>query len=308
MADAYTRAGVNHILSISGFHIGIIVLFMVQVFLWLATRWEIPPLYCNLRRAVLLLTLPAMVAYLLLTGSAPATARAVVMLAVFALALHVERESDPLNALLIAAMLLVTAHPPSVFDISFQLSFLALWGIVLALPPVMARLDGIKPGWLRALIQFVAASCAACGATAVPVLFTFHQASLNGIVSNFLIVPLLGYGAVLGGFCALPLVPVCAPAADLLLWLAGKLVLLSNSLVLMFAKLPLLHFYGITRLDMVLFLACMSVMSFLHSVRVRLVACSSLIFMAVTGHMLAPSPYDGRLHVTMLSVGQGRHC
>jgi competence protein ComEC len=87
LAAAYTRAGVNHILSISGFHVGIISYFIVMIALLLATRSEYIELRFILRRMVLLLSLAAMLLYLLLTGSAPATARSVIMLAAFVLAL-----------------------------------------------------------------------------------------------------------------------------------------------------------------------------------------------------------------------------
>jgi competence protein ComEC len=83
LADAYTRSGVNHILSISGFHIGIIAAFITLISLWLITRCEYLALRCNARRVVILLAVPAMCAYLLLTGNAPATARSVIMLAAF---------------------------------------------------------------------------------------------------------------------------------------------------------------------------------------------------------------------------------
>jgi competence protein ComEC len=304
LAAAYTRAGVNHILSISGFHVGIISYFIVMVALLLATRSEYLALRFNLRRMVLLLSLPAMLLYLLLTGSAPATARSVIMLAAFVLALHAERETDPLNALLTAAFLLVTVNPPTLFDISFQLSFLALWGIVVFVPPCMERFVHAGRGWLRSLLQFIAASCAASFATAVPVLFAFNQASLNGIVSNFLIVPLLGYGAVLTGFCALPFVYLFPPLAHLLLTIAAKMVLLSNGLITLFAALPVIRFHGISGLDMLLFLLFMCVATFLHHLKSRLILCALLPTVAVALHLAAPSDADGLLHVTMLSVGQ----
>jgi competence protein ComEC len=103
----------------------------------LTTRFEKLALHFNLRRMVLILTVPAMLLYLCLTGSAPATARSVIMLAAFVLALCAERETDPVNGLLLSAFLLLAIHPPTLFDISFQLSFLALWGIVVIVPPVM---------------------------------------------------------------------------------------------------------------------------------------------------------------------------
>jgi competence protein ComEC len=136
------------------------------------------------------------------------------------------------------------------------------------------------------------------------VLFAFNQASLNGIVSNFLIVPLLGYGAVLAGFCALPLVYLFPPLAHLLLAIAAKMVLLSNGLIALFAVLPVIRFHGITRLDMLLFLLFMCAVTFLYHHKAKLILCVLLPAIAVAVHLAAPSAADGRLHITMLSVGQ----
>ena len=303
--QAYTDAGVNHILSISGFHVGIIACFIAMAALFCATRSEFLALRFNLRRSVLLLAVPVMILYLVLTGTAPATARSVVMLAAFVLALYIERESDPVNALLISAFLLVALNPPSLFEISFQLSFLALWGIVIMVPAVAERIKGVEKPWQRNLILFTAASCAASLATAVPVLFYFNQASLNGILANFAIGPLLGYGAVLIGFCALPFVFIYAPLASSLLWLAGKLTAIANALVVVLAKLPLLHYHGINRLDLLVLVAAMSTLTFIHNRRLKIALCALLPLAAVSAHVAAPSPDDGRLHITMLSVGQG---
>ncbi|HEY4745873.1 MAG TPA: DNA internalization-related competence protein ComEC/Rec2 [Desulfuromonadaceae bacterium] len=302
---AYTRAGVNHILSISGFHVAIIAFFIVQISLFVATRSEWLALRFNLRRLVLLLSLPAMVLYLVLTGTAPATARSVIMLVAFVLALYAERETDPVDALLLSALVLLAINPPSLFDVSFQLSFLALWGIVILVPAAMERCTTISRGWLRTLLQFVAASCAASLATAVPVLFYFNQASLNGILANFLIVPLLGYGAVLAGFCALPFVVCFPPLAHLLLWLAGKLVVLSNWLIALFNHMPLVQSHAITRLDMLACLLFMSGLTFIRGRRLKIAFCALLPVAAIGIHLAAASPQDGRLHITMLSVGQG---
>lgn len=330
LANAYTRAGVNHILSVSGFHVGIIAYFIVTIVLLLATRSEKLALHLNLRRMVLLLTVPVMLLYLCLTGSAPATARSVIMLTVFVLALYAERETDPVNTLLLSAFLLLAIHPPSLFDVSFQLSFLALWGIVAIVPSVMnisstleecfctlqsehrivnallqcARDRVVKRSWLRTLVQFVAASCAASFATVVPVLFIFKQASLNGILTNFLIVPILGYGAVLAGFCAMPFIVICQPIAHLLMWIAAEMVVLSNWLIGLFARLPVVHFYGISALDMLMFVAVMCVLTFIRHKPAKVSLCVALPCVAILAHVCAPSAADGRLHITMLSVGQ----
>jgi len=302
--DSYSRSGVSHILSISGFHVGIIAYFVVLCVLLIATRFELPALRWNLRRAAVLIALPAMVVYLLLTGAAPATSRSVVMLGAFVLALYAEREVDPVNALLLSAMILLAINPPSLFDISFQLSFLALWGIVVFVPLIVGPFASHFHGWQFTLVQFAAASVAASVATIVPLLFAFNQASLNGILSNFLIVPILGYGAVLTGFCALLFVPFIPGCAHLLLWITAQLVFVSNCLITLFGSLPLISFYGITQLDMLLFLVFMCSVTFMRPGRAKVMLCCLMPCLAVLAHFAKAPQADGQMHVTMLSVGQ----
>ena len=304
LADAYTRAGVNHILSISGFHVGIIAAFITALVIWFLTRLEYPALRWNVRRVALLIAVPAMLAYLFLTGSAPATARSVIMLAVFAVALFAEREHDAINTLLLAAFILVAINPPTLFDVSFQLSFISLWGILVAAPLIMKLTAPVKSRYLRAMIQFAAVSATASCVTLLPVLFIFKVASLNGILTNFLIVPLLGYGAVLAGFIVLPLLPLLPSLSPLLLWPAAALVTISNRFILWCTSLPVLTFHGITGWDMFFFLLFMTSMTFL---RRRVLLLFSGVLIPVTAcalHIYVATAADGRLHITMLSVGQ----
>lgn len=304
LADAYTRAGVNHILSISGFHVGIIAAFISLLVAWFLTRFEYPALYWNIRRIAVFTAVPAMVAYLFLTGSAPATARSVIMLSVFALALFSEREQNSVNTLLLAAFLLVAINPPTLFDVSFQLSFISLWGILLAVPLIMKNTVHLDSPWLRGLILFAATSAAAACVTLLPVLYIFKVASLNGILTNFLIVPLLGYGAVLAGFIALPLVALFPALAPLLLWPAAALVTASNLFINWCSSLPVIVFHGITGWDLFFFLLFMTGVTFFRN---RLLLLVSVLLIPVTAcalHLYMSNSADGRLHVTMLSVGQ----
>lgn len=304
LADAYTRAGVNHILSISGFHIGIITAFISLLIIWFLSRFEHPALHWNIRVIAVLIALPVMVAYLFLTGTAPATARSVVMLSVLAAGLLAEREHDAVNTLLFAAFFLVAINPPTLFDVSFQLSFLSLWGILVAVPLIMEHTASVRYPWLRTLIQFVAASVAASCVTLLPVLFIFKVASLNGILTNFLIVPLLGYGAVLTGFIALPLVMVFPTLAPIFLWPAAELVVLSNKFITWCSFLPVFNFHGITGRDMFFFLLFMTCMTFLKNKFLLRGAGVLVPVCACTMHLYAANASDGRLHITMLSVGQ----
>lgn len=304
LADAYTRAGVNHILSISGFHVGVLAAFITILTQWLLTRFEYSALRWNIHRIAVFAAVPTMLAYLFLTGNAPATARSVIMLTVFAVALFAERERDSINTLLLAAFFLVTINPPTLFDVSFQLSFLSLWGILVAVPLIVKRTPGIRSCWLRIMVQFVVASVTAACVTLLPVLFIFNIASFNGILTNFLVVPLLGYGAVLTGFIVLPLVMLLPAFAPLLLWPAASLVLLSNQFIMRCMSLPVITFHGVTRWDMFFFLLFMVCVTFLKNRGTRIASGLLITVCASAVHIYTASVVDGRLHITMLSVGQ----
>jgi competence protein ComEC len=75
-------------------------------------------------------------------------------------------------------------------------------------------------------------------------------------------------------------------------------------LILQFARLPVVHFYGITALDMLMFVSVMCVLTFLRHKHARLFFCSVLPLIAIVSHVCTSSVADGRLHITMLSVGQ----
>ncbi len=304
LAAAYTRAGVNHILSISGFHVGIIATCISLLTMWCLSRSEYISVRWNIRKIAVLVSVPTMAGYLMLTGSAPATARSVLMLMVFALALYAEREQDAINTLLLAAFVLVAANPPTLFDISFQLSFVSLWGIMLIVPPISRWCERLASLRLRTLILFVAASVAATAVTVLPVLHTFNVASMNGILTNFLIVPLLGYGAVLAGFVAAPVTLLVPWAAPCLLWPAAVMVQISNRFILWCISLPVYNGYFVTTGDMLFFWLLLVWLTFVSR---PVVLRSGALLLVVAGcavHFIQASVGDRLLHITMLSVGQ----
>lgn len=305
MKDAYTRTGVNHILSISGFHVGIIAFFIFQVMLWIAKRWEFLLLYLNLRRFTLVLTLPALVFYLFLSGAAPATLRSVIMIGVFILAMVLEREADPIDSLMLAAVIILAGSPPALFDISFQMSFLALWGIVVLTPILMTPFKSFNSRIGRKILVFFMATVAATVATIIPVAYYFHRTTLTGLISNFLIVPLLGYGAVVLGFAALPLVYVVPFGAKALLLAAAFLVKLSNAAIVLLAKIPTLPVFTPPWPSLAILYVFLMMVTFLKAGKLR--RYSSFFLLLILGVSLLPIPSadKGKLALTFFSVGQG---
>ena len=300
---AYTRAGVNHILSISGFHVAVVALAVYQLLYLLGRCSETLMLRCNLRRMALLAGLPVIVFYLFLSGAAPATARSVAMIVLGVLALLTDRETDPVNVLIVAALLLLGINPPLLFDLSFQLSFLAIWGLVVLTPLLMKPFVRWEHGMVGKLILVLAASVAAIAVTLVPVAYYFHRTTATGIVANLFIVPLMGYGAVVIGFAALPFTVVAPGVAKLLIDMAAFLVFLSDRIILFLAKLPLLPRWSPTRLDLLLFFLLLLSLTFLSRRRATGTVAAVLTLM-IAGHV----PWGGAgpegLEVTFFSLGQ----
>jgi len=303
---AYSRAGVSHILSVSGFHVGVVVAVWVFGLRWLLLRWEWLSLRIDVRRSTLLTALPAMLLYLVFTGGAPATARSVLMLTAVVIAIWSEREVDSLDALLLAGFLLLLGDAGVLFDLSFQLSFLALWGLLVLTPLLVAPFEQvISRGWQRTLLLFCAASLAAVLATMAPVLGVFHQVSFTGILSNVVVVPLLGYGATVLATAAMPLQFLMPGLATVLLKLSGWLVLCSNNFILWISRLPVLHSFSAGPLDLLATVLLLAILSFVQSARTKGIAVSLLMAGLMLVHLWPDAAPDGKMRIAFLSVGQG---
>lgn len=306
LAMQYARSGVSHILSVSGFHVGVVTFVWVQLFTWLLLRWEWFALRVAVRRIALLSAVPLMLIYLLFTGAEPATVRSVLMLSAVVLALWSERETDTLDVLFTAAFLMLLVDPASLFDLSFQLSFLSLWGLIVVTPILVKPFERFTlQGWQRMLLLFCAASLAATLATMVPVLVVFHQASLTGVLANLVVVPLLGYGATVLATTAIPLTIVVPSAAWILLKPAGWLTGLSNQFVSWIAGIPVLHWYGLGAVDLIAAIALLAVISFVHSAKHKTGFTLVLISGCIVYHLFSAPAVDGKLRMNFLSVGHG---
>jgi competence protein ComEC len=303
--DAYTRAGVNHILSISGFHVGVIALFVFQIMVLAAKGSEFLLLRLNMRRLSLIFTIPVLIFYLFLSGTAPATIRSVIMIGVYILAMVMDREVDPLDSLMLAAVIILASSVPALFDLSFQLSFLAIWGILVLTPILVTPFKRVKGKLAGKMIIFLFASISAIAATIIPVAYYFHRTSVIGLLSNFFIVPLLGYGAVVLGFTALPFVYLSPFLAKVLLLAAAYMVKISNYIIMILAKLPIMPVFNPTPFQLALSFLFMAAITFINPVKTRVSCCLIIALIFAGSAILHGSSNKGKLVLTFFSVGQG---
>jgi len=245
LRDAFNRAGVGHLLAISGLHIGIVASVAFLFFSWILSRFKLLLFNAWVKKGAAILSFFPVFAYGILSGMAPSTARAVIMVGVFLMTFLFEREHDLMNTLALAAMLILIVHPPSVFSISFQLSFSAVLSIIYGLSKVHKRrvffLNGQKKSWytgiLDRLFSFFLVSFFAIIGTLPLVMLYFNQVSLIGIFTNFLIIPIIGFIVVPTGLFSVFLYPVSSEAASWFLFISGIVLSKAISLVNLFSDL-----------------------------------------------------------------------
>lgn len=246
LRDAFNRSGVGHLLAISGLHIGIVASVAFFFFSWVLSRFRVLLFNAWVKKGAAILSFLPVLAYGLLSGMAPSTSRAVIMVGVFLMTFLLEREHDLMNTLALAAMLILIIHPPSVFSISFQLSFCAVLSIIYGLSKVYKRQDffsgrqtkSLFARAMKRLVSFFLVSFFAIMGTLPLVMLYFNQASLIGVFTNFLIVPIIGFMVVPAGLFSVFLYPVSAELASWGLYISGAVLSKAISLVNLFSALP----------------------------------------------------------------------
>ncbi len=220
----FNRAGVAHVLAISGLHLGLVAAGALLLFTRLLT-WIRPLRNAGwVRRAAAMGAFVPTAAYALLAGMSPSTQRALIMVAVFLAAIVINRRHDLCNTLALAALVITVVHPPALFSVSFQLSFAAVLAIVWLLkhlPGMMPLPKNMLTRLANRLVWLAAVNLAATLATLPIVAHNFNQVSLVGSVTNMVVVPLVGMIVLPAGLAGVFLNGLLPAAGTLLLKLAA---------------------------------------------------------------------------------------
>jgi len=181
----YVNAGAIHILAISGLHIGIILFLL---------KWLFKPLLLikHGRYITAIIILFILWSYAVVAGLSPSILRAVTMFSVITVGMYLKRPYNIYNTLAISAFILLIWNPMILFEIGFQLSYLAVIGIVAIHPLLFARLK-TPYAFPNKIITLITVSLAAQLGILPLSIFYFHQFPGLFLLTNVVVIPFLGF-------------------------------------------------------------------------------------------------------------------
>lgn len=181
----YINAGAIHILAVSGLHVGLILLILTYI---------LKPLH-RIKKGKLisgLLIITLLWCFAIIAGLSSSVTRAVTMFSIVAFAMHIKRPSNIYNTLAFSILLLVLFKPLIIFDVGFQLSYLAVIAIV-SIQPILVNLWEPKYYIPKKLWDVFTVTIAAQFGVLPISLFYFHQIPGLFFIANLIIIPFLGF-------------------------------------------------------------------------------------------------------------------
>ena len=229
--ESFRNSGTMHILAISGLNVTLIAAAFLYFFKLIRLK----------RKISYALTMLFLVFLMLLAGSSASVVRATVMCIVFLTGILLGREVDGYNSLGTAALFILIVNPKNIFDIGFQLSFIAVLSMIYLTPKLTLF---IKKDWnfylRKYLLEPFSVSISATAGTFPFILYHFRMGTPIAIISNIFIVPLM-FVLMIGGMCfiALGWVPFIG---DLLSYFNNMLANIIFFLAEFFAGIKFGHF------------------------------------------------------------------
>ncbi len=234
--DIYSQVGASHVLALSGLHL-MIIYAVISLFIgWRQFR--------TLSQVLIVLSIWA---FAFLVGLSPSVVRSAFMITIYALLSLGYRERMSVNTLAFTAIVMLIINPFSLYDVGFQLSFMAVWSIVL-LNPLFLSLVPLhvlqRHRWLNTIWGLTTVSVSAQIGTAPLVAYYFGKFPTYFLLSNFIVIPLATAILYLTLSCLVTF--WWTGVQQLLVVTLGATVSLMNSMLTFVANLPKSSVEGIS--------------------------------------------------------------
>jgi competence protein ComEC len=318
--EPFDRSGVSHIMAVSGLHLGLVAWLFFAFFRWILSFFQRLLLIVDVRKLAALITTVPVIGYGLLTGFQLSSQRAVVMILVFLWSIIIGRERDVWSSLCLAALVILLLSGDSLFTTSFQLSFIAVAGILWLSPLIFAFVSkctaamGLsqKPRLLYAILKYVigliAVTTAATLMTIPLVAYHFHRFSIMALPANLTVVPIIGLWVVPLGLLSSLALFISPALAGFILSLGGAGLNLAISAVQFWSDIPWSSIWIIrpSWLEIALVYGLLYLGMRFRSARVYRVLMAVLltILLVDIGYWVYQTRFNRSLRVTVLDVGR----
>jgi competence protein ComEC len=184
LRDTFSKTGSMHVLAVSGLHVGILFLILSKIWASLiGSGYRSKSRFCFLLVGIWM--------YAAVTGFSPSVSRATLMFSFILLSQVLDRPAQVNNSILAAAVILLCINPHNLFQLGFQLSFSAVWGIV-NLQPLFMRILSFDNQFLHSVWELTTVSIAAQLATMPLTISSFGSFPCVFLLANYIVIPLAG--------------------------------------------------------------------------------------------------------------------
>lgn len=181
--EAYAASGAMHVLAVSGLHVGILYVLFSFLFGFLK---QLP--FGNIWFTLVIIVL--MLGFAFITGFSPSVTRATIMFSFIAFGKLIRKQQYIVNTIAASACVILLIQPNALFQIGFQLSYLAVIGIVLFYP-VFSEKWNASGRFMKWLVGLILVSVIAQAITAPMNAFYFHRFANYSILANLIVIPLV---------------------------------------------------------------------------------------------------------------------
>jgi len=228
----FSALGIVHILSISGVHVSVFALLTFWLIFNSIKMYPRLLLYLPVKKIAVFLSIFPVLGYCLIAGLATPAVRSGLMVVCYLLTQLLDRPQHMLHTLFVAAFAILIVSPPSLFEISFQLSFLAVFCLIVLVPAwkiafpkkepdPFVKISLLKVKIMAYVSDSLLSSAAAMFGTAPLVAWYFYNFAPSGFLTNLIMVPYTGFVLVPLGLSSALLIFIWQPLAIMFFKICG---------------------------------------------------------------------------------------
>ncbi|KAF0134658.1 MAG: competence protein ComEC [Candidatus Saganbacteria bacterium] len=295
LKEEFRKVGLIHLLVASGTQVSI----LIGVSLALLRYFNLP-----IGMSVAIISI-INIMFAVMAGLGASIIRAGIMGEITLIGLLFNRESEIYTSMSLAALILMIVNPLIVFDLGFQLTFLATWALIYLAPKIEKRL--IDRGYNKILAAMMSVSLAPILVTTPITLYNFNQFSIISFAANALVVPWVEL-LTITGFISSAIGFIFPPISGIINNILYLLLILLREIVFTFSKLPGAFFYVVSPpFIFILYYYVIMVLlveGFMDKIKKK-IALLVLICLIIWTAALSPTNALNELKISVIDVGQG---